>query len=94
MDNPSVDIWISSVLSMVTGGRRNFQTVGSNVRESLDDLLEEVPALRVHLFDDTGALRPHILLFVGDTDIRWLDSLETGLKEGDTITVMQAVSGG
>ena len=61
---------------------------------------EALTALRAHprlgplLFDESKKLRPHVLLFVNDTDVRHLPSLETPLKHADRLAVVQAVSGG
>jgi molybdopterin converting factor small subunit len=61
---------------------------------ALDRLLLDYPALKVHLHDESGQLRPHVNLFYNDTNSRWLSSLEIPVQDGDTVTVMQAVSGG
>ena len=61
---------------------------------------EALAALRAHprlgplLFDESKKLRPHVLLFLNDTDVRHLPSLETRLKPTDRLAIVQAVSGG
>ena len=47
-----------------------------------------------HLYEDNGNQREHVLIFVNDKDMRWLDSPHQPLREGDEITILQAVSGG
>jgi molybdopterin converting factor small subunit len=56
--------------------------------------LIEYPVLNVHLFDESGELRPHVNLFRNETNTRWLSSMEVPVQSGDALTVMQAVSGG
>ena len=46
------------------------------------------------IFDEAGQLRRHVLLFHNDTATRHLDTLDVPLREGDRLTVVQAVSGG
>ena len=48
----------------------------------------------MHLFDETASLRPHVLCFHNETNTRWLDSMAVPLADGDTVTILQAVSGG
>ena len=50
--------------------------------------------LAVHLFDEGGGFRTHVLCFHNDTNTRWLESLDVLLQDGDRITFLQAVSGG
>ncbi len=57
----------------------------------MDAVFARHPELRVHLLDEQGALRPHVTLFHNEIAIR---SLEGPVDEGDTLTVLQAVSGG
>jgi hypothetical protein len=52
------------------------------------------PLLRVHLFDEAGALRQHVQIFVNGTDSRHLPSLQVPVADGDEIIVLQAISGG
>jgi molybdopterin converting factor small subunit len=53
-----------------------------------------VPALRVHLCDESGKFRPHVLCFLNEVNTRWLDGADPRLQQGDRITILQAVSGG
>jgi molybdopterin converting factor small subunit len=46
------------------------------------------------MFDDNGALRRSINLFVSDEDVRFLDGLDTVLADGQTLSIVPAVAGG
>ncbi len=48
----------------------------------------------MHLFDETGDFRQHVLCFHNRTNTRWLPPAGVALEAGDTITILQAVSGG
>lgn len=67
---------------------------GGTLAEALQALVEEHPLLRVHLYDERGRLRPHVLIYYNDDNIAWLDSLDVPLEAGDQLQVLQAVSGG
>ena len=91
---PTVPVHIPSLLVHIAGVQGPLSGEGDTVRAVLTDFLDNVPSLRVHLFDETGNLRPHVLCFLNTTNTRWLDSLEEPVREGDELTILQAVSGG
>ncbi len=90
----SVTVSLPSLLEPVTGGTRELTASGRTLREVFDDLLERKPGLRLHLFDESGELRRHVLCFHNGTNTRWMEDREEPIAEGDTILFMQAVSGG
>jgi molybdopterin converting factor small subunit len=89
-----VTVELPSLLAPVVGGAASIPVEGGTLTEALAALVERHPALEVHLFDETGGLRRHVLCFHNDTNTRWLDSLDVPVADGDTITILQAVSGG
>lgn len=64
------------------------------VRHLLDALAVEHPTLRDRLLTEQGALRPHVNVFVGEESVKYLDGLATSLRDGDTVVIAPAVSGG
>lgn len=67
---------------------------GATLEEALEDAYRKLPTLRVHLCDESGGFRQHVLCFVNDVNSRWLDEAGRRLDDGDCITILQAVSGG
>lgn len=63
---------------------------GETVEMVLASLFESEPGLRGHILDETGAIRPHVSVFVD----RYQAELGTAVGEGAEIQVLQAVSGG
>ncbi len=94
----TVTVELPSLLAGFIGGQgqgqAELQIHANTLAEALQTLVREHPTLRVHLFDETGNLRQHVLCFHNDTNTRWLESMEVSLKDGDRITILQAVSGG
>ncbi len=88
-----VTVRVPKLLVPVTG-TGVFEVEAATVTEALERMLDAQPGLRVHLYDETGAIRPHVRIFYNDDDVRWLTSTDTPVAEGDSITVVQAVSGG
>lgn len=52
------------------------------------------PGLGRHLFDESGAMRRHILCFCNDVYTRGKDGLDAPISPGDEITLLNSVSGG
>lgn len=93
--NPiAVKVQIPDLLLHCTEGKKQVEVAGETVQGCLDRLLETWPLLKVHLFDEAGRLRPHVLIFYNDENTRWLKHLDTPVRTGDRITLLQSVSGG
>jgi molybdopterin converting factor small subunit len=52
------------------------------------------PALRQHLFNGQGELRPFVNLFLNDEDVRHLQGLETRLEDKDRLMIIPSIAGG
>jgi molybdopterin converting factor small subunit len=90
----TVHVLLPGLLAQIVGGSRHLEVQAETVQGIIDRLLSDHPVLRVHLYDESGGLRPHVNLFFNHSDIRWLSSGDVRVRDGDTLTVMQAVSGG
>jgi molybdopterin converting factor small subunit len=66
---------------------------GTTVREVIDDLERNYPGLRERLCDDKG-VRRFVNVYHNEEDIRFLDSLETKVTDGDSISIVPAIAGG
>ncbi len=89
-----VTVELPSLLDHVVNGSRSIAVEADSLRGALEALIERHPGLAVHLFDETGEFRQHVLCFHNQTNTRWLPSADVPLEAGDTITILQAVSGG
>ena len=88
---PSIGVTLPSMLATLIGGDRRFELDAANIAGAVDSLFTRHPELRVHLLDEQGELRHHVMLFHNDRALR---ALEGTIRDGDTLTVLQAVSGG
>ncbi len=89
-----VTVHLPSLLGPIVNGAESISVEGGTVAEALAALVDRHPALQVHLFDERGGIRRHVLCFHNGTNTRWLKSLDAPVADGDTITILQAVSGG
>ncbi len=94
-----------SVVNTSRAGKPGMARVTLVVPSLLRDLLGvpagTVPALRrafpkltPHLWDETGALRKHVQVYVGEWNVRWTDVPDDVWHDGARVRVAMAVSGG
>ena len=86
----SAHIRLPSVLTETIGIGARHEAAGNTLGEVLEDLFSREPVLRQHLLDETGRIRPHVLVFVEAARA----DIATAVGENAQIQVLQAVSGG
>lgn len=79
------------LLGPATGDRFSYEVAGGTVGEVVDELLEQEPRLRPHLFDEKGDLRIHVRCFVDGAST---DLADRSQRVGGEVVFVQAVSGG
>ena len=94
MEKVKVAVFLPSLLLNCTDGRSEVEIEASTLRECVDGLIARYPLLAVHLYDEERQLRGHVNLFHNDTNVKWLDDWGVAVRPGDTLTILQAVSGG
>ena len=85
---------IPTPLRAYTSGNSEVNVTGSKISETLADLTSQYPALKPHLFNDGGDLRPFVNLFVGENNIKDLQGVDTPIKDGDKIMLIPSIAGG
>lgn len=89
----SVTVRIPTPLRTLTSGEDAVQADGANVAAVIEHLESKYPGMKERLLDDKG-VRRFVNLYLGDEDIRFLDGLETQLKDGDELSIVPAIAGG
>ena len=85
---------IPPVLRPSVGGEKQVEASGSDVGEVLRSLASDHPATESQLFSGEGQLNRYVNVYLNDEDVRVLDGLDTGVKEGDTLVILPAMAGG
>jgi molybdopterin synthase sulfur carrier subunit len=67
---------------------------GGTVGDALGALADRYPGVVDRVVDERGTVRRHVNVFVDGDDIRFLAGLDTPVREGSTIDIFPAVSGG
>jgi molybdopterin synthase sulfur carrier subunit len=90
----SIKIRIPTPLRKFTNNLEIVEVEGATVGQALTSLGEHHPDIRGRLFDDAGKVRRFVNIFANDEDIRFLDQLETAIKDGDELALVPAIAGG
>ena len=94
MAHLEIPVSLPSLLQPAAEGQAEVTVQAETFQGALDALLDHYPLLRRHLYEESGALREHVNIFWNDQNVRWLTDFSAPLQPGDTITILQAVSGG
>lgn len=91
----SVTVVLPGQLRELAGGRSRVELGGcATVRDALEALRGELPAVYDRIITERLEVRPHVNVFVGSDNIRWSDGLDTPLGDGSELFVLPSVSGG
>lgn len=70
------------------------EAAGHTVREALDAVFADNPALRGYVLDEQGRLRQHVAIFLNGEMVQDRLHLSDEVTATDEVFVMQALSGG
>ncbi len=90
----AVIVRIPTPLRSFTGGKSEVETDGASVSAVIDDLESKCPGIKEKLFDESGSIRKFLNVYLNDEDIRFMDSIDTEVKDGDSISLVPAIAGG
>ena len=90
---PSLVRWLTPSPA-VGAGERSIPVSGATVREVLESLFAVHPQLRGYVLDERGALRHHVVCFVGGAAVQDKATLAEPVPAGGEVHVFQALSGG
>lgn len=89
-----VNVRIPTPLRKLTDNRDQVQADGATVGAIIEDLEKKHPGLKERLCDEDGKVRRFVNVFLNDEDIRFLESLDTPVKDGDELALVPAIAGG
>lgn len=90
----SITVNLSPMLARHTAGQRVFTVGASSVREAIEGVTREAPALRAAILTPENICRGFVNVYLDDRDTRWLGGLDTPCADGAVVTLLAAVAGG
>jgi sulfur-carrier protein len=89
-----VRVRVPTPLRRFTQGKDEVSAEGASISAVIESLEHSHPGIRQRLLDDKGELRRFVNIYVNGEDIRFLDALNSQVKDGDDISIVPAIAGG
>ena len=90
----AVEVRLPTVLRSQAGGAAVAAVDGATVGEVLAKLVAEYPGMSGQVLTEDGALHKFVNVYVDDDDVRYLQGLNTPVKDGAEVSILPAVAGG
>ena len=90
-----VTIRIPSPLRTYTNGADVIESTGDrSVADVLESLKSQAAGIETRLFKGPNQLNRFVNIYLNDEDIRFLQNLDTPVKDGDEVSIIPAIAGG
>ncbi|HEY2104169.1 MAG TPA: ubiquitin-like small modifier protein 1 [Candidatus Binataceae bacterium] len=89
-----VRVRVPTPLRRFTAGNGEVAAAGTSIKEVINDLESRHPGMRDRLLDDKGEIRRFVNIYLNGDDVRFLDQLNSAVKDGDDISIVPAIAGG
>ncbi len=89
-----VRVRIPTPLRRFTGGAEEVGAAGATVAAVVGDLERQFAGIKERLCDEEGRVRRFVNIYLNGDDIRFLNHLDTSVKDGDELSIVPAIAGG
>lgn len=89
-----VNVKVPTPLRKFTAGSETVSGNGATVGALIEDLEKRYAGIRERICDEQGRVRRFVNLYLNGEDIRFLQQLDTKVKDGDEISIVPAIAGG
>ncbi|MFP3153064.1 MoaD/ThiS family protein [Lachnospiraceae bacterium ZAX-1] len=90
----AITLIIPTALRAFTDGKSEVEAQGTTIGEVIESFSKEYPDIHQHLYDENATLRSFINVYLGETNIKNLNGIETPVADGDTVMLVPAIAGG
>ena len=87
-ESPVLSVHIPLALRNFVGNHDEITASGDTVRDVLEALSHEYPAIRSHLMSGSGELLPGLAVFLGARSIGDLDGLATAIEQEEVLSIV------
>jgi MoaD family protein len=89
----AVEVRVTATLQNLVGAK-SVTAEGGTVGALLAELDARYPGFRAQISGANGELHRFVNVYVNDEDIRYLQSLDTPLRDKDVVSILPALAGG
>jgi molybdopterin synthase sulfur carrier subunit len=89
----AVEVRVTANMQTLLKGQKSVSAEGPTVRDVLDNVEQRYPGFKEMVMTD-GQLHRFVNVYLNDEDVRFLEQLNTKLKDGDVLSVLPALAGG
>jgi molybdopterin synthase sulfur carrier subunit len=89
-----VKVRIPTPLRKLTNSEEIVEVKPGTIGGAIGELASKYPGIQERLVDESGAVRRFVNVYVNEEDIRFLQNLQTPLKDGDEVSIIPAIAGG
>ena len=90
----SVLVRIPTPLQKLVGDKAEVPVEATDLRGAINELASQSDEFKTRMLDDKGELRRFVNVYVNEEDVRFLQKLDTPLKDGDEVSIVPAIAGG
>ena len=88
-----VQVNVTATLRTLVGAK-SVQAEGGTVGDVLANLDARYPGFKSQISDGSRGLHRFVNIYLNDEDIRYLNALDTKLKDCDIVSILPALAGG
>ncbi|MGH7813764.1 MAG: MoaD/ThiS family protein [Candidatus Binataceae bacterium] len=89
-----VRVRVPTPLRRFTAGAGEVPAEGASIKAVIADLDRRHPGISARLLDEQGEVRRFVNIYLNGDDIRFLDQLNSKVKDDDDISIVPAIAGG
>jgi molybdopterin synthase sulfur carrier subunit len=89
----AVKVRIPTPLQRLTQGQEEVEGVPGSIISLVNELDRKYPGIAERI-SENGKIRRFVNIYLNDEDIRFLNTEETMVKDGDEVSIVPAIAGG
>ena len=89
----AVKVRIPTPLQRLTQGQEEVEGVPGSIISLVNELDRKYPGIAERI-SENGKIRRFVDIYLNDEDIRFLNTEETVVKDGDEVSIVPAIAGG
>jgi sulfur-carrier protein len=89
----AVKVRIPTPLQRLTQGQEEVEGVPGSIISLVNELDKKYPGIAERI-SENGKIRRFVNIYLNDEDIRFLNTEDTVVKDGDEVSIVPAIAGG